>query len=113
MDNFLGGFHAVILGLKDSLSQVTNYPLFWGFTLGFLTSTIVHAFLMSDHPKNLPTMLFTEQSKSFEALYAKSEDGTYAKSYSEYSKMVRHIKILSLIAVSLILVLIIIVVFFR
>ncbi len=40
MDNFLGGFHAVMLGLKDTLAQVTNYPLFWGFATGFFTFAI-------------------------------------------------------------------------
>lgn len=113
MDNFLGGFHAVILGLKDTLSQVTNYPLFWGFSLGFLTSTIVHAFLMSEHPRDVPKMLFQEQSKSFETLYAPSETGTYTKSYAEYSKMVRRTKILFFIAASLVLLLVIMVLILR
>ena len=107
MDNFLGGFHAVILGLKDTLFQVADYPLFWGFSLGFLTSTIVHAFVVSEHPRDVPVMLFQEQSKSFEKLYATSSKGTYTKSYAEYSTMVRRIKILFFIASSFMVILLI------
>ncbi len=109
MDNFLGGLHAVILGLVDTLSRVTGYPLFWGFTLGFLTSTVVHALLFVDHPKHVPQILFQEPSKSFEQLASRKADGTYTKSYAEFSKGVRRTKLLFLLAGGMLLTLIIIV----
>ena len=102
MDNFLGGFHAVMLGLGDTLSQVTNYPLFWGFATGFLTSTIAHLFLLSDHPRDVPTVLFQEKAKSFAKLYAPKKGGAYTKSYTEYSKTAHQIKLSALISVMII-----------
>ncbi len=113
MDNFLGGIHAVMLGLRDTLSQVTNYPLFWGFAMGFLTSTIAHALLLSDHPRDIPRVLFQEKAASFEKLYAPKEGETYAKSYSEYSKTVHRTKLLFLTAASIVLVLIVVVLIAR
>lgn len=109
MDNFLGGFHAVILGLRDMLMQVTNYPLFWGFSLGFLTSTIAHALLLTDSPRDVPTVLFQQQSASFEKLYSPAVGNTYTKSYTEYSKTVHRTKLLFLIAGSIILALIVLI----
>lgn len=103
MDNFLGGFHAVMLGLVDTMAQVADYPLFWGFAVGFLTSTIVHAFLLTDHPRDIPTVLFQEKAKGFEQLYAPEKGSTYTKSYAEYSKTAHRTKLLFLIAASIVL----------
>lgn len=107
MDNFLGGFHAVILGLMNTIAQVMDFPLFWGFATGFVTSTVVHAFLLSDHPRDVPTVLFQEKAKGFESLYAPVKGSAYTKSYAEYSKTAHRTKLLFLIAASIVLAIII------
>ena len=99
----------MILGLKATLSQVTSYPLFWGFAVGFFTSTVVHALLLTDRPRDVPIVLFQEKAKSFEKLYSPQEGKTYTKSYAEYSRMVHRIKLLFLLAILILLVLIFVV----
>jgi len=93
MDNLLLGLRAVLLGSKDTLSRVAAYPLFWGFAVGFFTSTLVHAFLILDHPRQATDVLFSDKSTSFEKLYPARADGTYAKSYTDFSRMADRAKI--------------------
>jgi len=111
MNNFLEGMRAVFGGLTDLLLGVTNYPLFWGFSLGFLVSTLVHAFLMTDNPRQIPTVLFQDKSTSFEKLYPRKANGTYAKSYADFSKAAKRTKILFSTAFFLLLLLILLVIF--
>ena len=63
MYNFIWGLQAVLREAKDTLMSVMDYPLFWGFAMGFLVSTIVHAFLMTDSPRQVPAVLFQDKSK--------------------------------------------------
>lgn len=98
MENFIKGLQAIFGEAGNTLSAVTDYPLFWGFAVGFFTSTIVHAFLMTDHPQQVSTVLFQEKAKGFETLYPAKPNGTFTKSYSDYSKMADRVKTLFLIA---------------
>ncbi len=93
MDNFLLGLRAVLLESKDVLSRVTAYPMFWGFATGFLTSTLVHAFLIVGSPRQVPDVLFRDKATSFEKLYPARADGSYTKSYADYSRMADRVKI--------------------
>lgn len=106
MDNFLGGFHAVVLGMIDLVSQVMDYPVFTGFVLGFITSTFAHAILFADHARDLPKMLLESGAKSFEQLNAPQQDGTYGVSYTRYLRTVNRTKILVVLAVGAVLVLV-------
>lgn len=108
MYNFIWGLQAVLREAKDTLMHVTDYPLFWGFAMGFLVSTIVHAFLMTDSPRQVPAVLFRDKSASFEKLYPPRDDGSYARSYASFSRMVDKTKLVSLLAVLLVTILILI-----
>ena len=103
MDNFFLGLRAVLLEAKDTLSLVTAYPLFWGFATGFFTSTLVHAFLIVGSPKQMPDMLFMDKASGFEKLYPPRVDGTFGKSYADYSRMADRLKIAFLSAFLLII----------
>lgn len=109
MSNFIEGIVALLLGLRGTLVRVADYPLFWGFATGFLTSTLVHAFLMTDSPRQVPTVLFNDKSVSFEKLYARRKDGTYGKSYTEFSRAASQTKLFFAIAGLLIVLLVLIV----
>lgn len=109
MNNFIEGMVAIILGLKGTLIRVTDYPLFWGFATGFLTSTLVHAFMMTDSPRQVPTVLFNDKSTSFEKLYPRRDDGTYTKSYAEFSRTAMRTKVIFSLAGFIVLALILIV----
>lgn len=93
MDNFFLGLRAVLLGSKDMLSRVTAYPLFWGFAMGFFTSTLVHAFLIMDSPRQVSSVLFNDKATSFQRLYPPGKDGSFTKSYSDFSRMADRVKI--------------------
>ncbi len=93
MDNFFLGLRSVLLEAKGTLSLVSAYPLFWGFAMGFLTSTLAHAFLIMDHPKHVTDALFLDKSSGFSKLYPARPDGTFGKSYVDYSRMVDRVKI--------------------
>lgn len=93
MDNFLLGLRAVFSALIETLGRLVDYPLFGGFVVGFLTSTIAHAFLVVDNPRHVSTVLFTDKAKSFQKLYPPKADGSFTKSYSDYSRMADRLKI--------------------
>lgn len=110
MNNFLEGIRAVFGGLMSLLVGVANYPLFWGFALGFFTSTLVHAFLMTDNPRQIPAVLFEDKSTSFEKLYPRKADGTYAKSYADFSQTAKRTKLLFSLAFAIATVLLLLVI---
>jgi len=110
MNNFFLGLRAVLGEGRDTIGRVSDYPMFWGFAAGFLTSTITHAFLITDNPRQMPTVLFDDKSKGFEKLYPKREDGSYGKSYSDYSRMADRAKTTVLIAIFITTILILVVI---
>lgn len=109
MDNFFLGLRAVLLESKDTLSRVMAYPLFWGFAMGFFTSTLVHAFLILDNPRQISNVLLNDKATSFQQLYPARADGTFAKSYADFSRMADRTKIVFLSAFLLVSVVLLIV----
>lgn len=110
MQNFFLGLKAILLEAFDTLSQVSDYPMFWGFAMGFLTSTIVHAFLITDSPRHVSTVLFEDKSKGFQKLYPRKANGSFIRSYSEYSRIADRTKSVFLIAIFITTLLILVVV---
>jgi len=94
MDNFFFGTQAIVSGMIDVLRGVTRYQLFWGFAFGFLVSTIVHAILISNSVKDIPTMVFDDKAVSFEKIHARQTNEPYAQSYTNYVHNVDKLKIL-------------------
>lgn len=90
MENFFLGTQAILRGLSFFMKSVFQYPLFWGFGFGFLVSTLVHGFLVTSSPRNLPTLLFRDKAVSFQKIQAASrtEDGTYTASFSSFTKTI-------------------------
>lgn len=92
MDNFFFGLQAVTVGVIDLLRRMTAYELFWGFSLGFLSSTIIHAFLLSAHPKQIPSMLLQDQAISFQKIYKPNARHVYKESFETHVTTVNKIK---------------------
>jgi hypothetical protein len=91
-DNFFYGLQAILSGIVDALRVALTFKLFWGFVLGFLVSTIVHAFLVADNVKHLPTMMFNDTSVSFQKIYPRAQDTPYEHSFALYAKNVDRLK---------------------
>ena len=89
MSNFNLGVQAALYTVHDFLTSIAQYPLFWGFAVGFLISTLVHAFLMSDHPSHVPLMLTRAPAKSFAKIYNQSNTkrSVYADNYSVFERV--------------------------
>lgn len=92
MDNFFFGLQAVTSGAIDVVRRVATYKLFWGFSLGFLVSTILHGFLLTDHPMYLPDMILKDHATSFQKIFPPDKQHTYRQSFQLYVKNVDKIK---------------------
>lgn len=99
IQNFTYGIHAISRGMSDTLQLVTNYPMFWGFAMGFLVATLMHGFLISGDPRDVPTMLLKDKSISFEILNKRGSEGAYTQSFSEFGATVDKIKFVFSVAV--------------
>lgn len=92
MENFIFGIQSITTGMAQSIISVSQYSLFWGFGFGFFVSTLMHAFLITDNPRQVPSMLLRSPAKGFEQLHEKGQSGTYEVSYSSYMKKATHVK---------------------
>ncbi len=93
MDNFFFGLQGVSEGAIEMVRQIMKYQLFWGFVIGFGVSTLVHGFLMSDDPRNVPAMVFQDKATSFQKIYSRDEGAPYKKSFHAYSQDVTKMKV--------------------
>lgn len=109
MDNFFYGLQAVIVGAIDLIRRITTYKLFWGFSLGFLTSTILHGFLLSDQPRHVVAMVLKDPATSFQKVFPADAKKTFRHSYQAYVKRVGKMKLVFSIAGILIALLLLIV----
>lgn len=92
MDNFLLGIQSVTTGMAQSIRGVGQYSLFWGFAFGFLVSTLMHGFLITENPRNVPTMLLRSSADGFEKLHKKGDSGSYEVSYQTFVKTSNNVK---------------------
>ena len=92
MDNFFLGIQAIFTGLFLVVKQVTYYPVFWGFAMGFFIASVVYGFLITDSPKHVPMMLFSDKSVSFEKIYSRQEGSSYTSSFYDFSKKADQLK---------------------
>ncbi|MBI4250219.1 hypothetical protein HY622_01375 [Candidatus Uhrbacteria bacterium] len=86
MDNFIYGIHAVSTTIKPIVFAVVNHPLMWGFGLGFLASTMIHLFIVTDIPHAIPVMVRKGPIESFQKVAPKNEKGDYLISYTDFQK---------------------------
>ncbi len=96
VENLIFGTGAIARGLSFTIKNIMQYQLFWGFALGFLISTLVHGFLVSDNPKQIPTMLFHNNTNGFLQINQsqRNPDGTYTVSFSKFIKMADKVRFL-------------------
>lgn len=99
MDNFIYGLKAVWESGSVLLNQMIKYQVFWGFLIGFFAATMVYGFLMTEHPRQVASVLFQEKSKSFERWGKRRDDGTFSESFYAFSQKAERIKAAFLLAV--------------
>lgn len=89
------------------LLLILHYELFWGFAVGFLVSTVVHGFLITDSPRAVLTILLHDKAKSFTKLHKIGDNGQYNDSFCTFSAQTRKMKTVFAITGALFLFLII------
>ena len=91
MDQFTFSVQALATSLKLTTLALLRHQVMWGFSLGFVASTLVYAFIVSENPRSLPTLLTQNERDSFLALANKTPQGTFKTSFlnfqREYNKM--------------------------
>lgn len=91
MENFIFGFQSVLKSTLDTLSQVIEYKLFWGFIIGFIVSTVMHSILIIDNPKHIPLILLQDKSSSFQKIH-KMQGDQYNQSFHVFCQAADKIK---------------------
>lgn len=86
MENSIYALQSVALAIKGTILPLIQHPMIWGFAIGFGASTMIHLFLMSDNPRQLPTMISNNVTTSFDKLAPRNQEGSYSISYTEFSK---------------------------
>ena len=92
MDNFILGVDAILYNLTILLKSTVEYALFWGFAIGFLVATLVHGFLISGGAKNVPKILFKDESLAFQEIYPQQKNGEYEAAFSSFLLKLREIR---------------------
>ncbi len=86
MENFFYGIEGIAQTIRITTIALINHPLIWGFGIGFLSSTFIHLFIVTDIPHAIPAMVRRGASDSFRLFAQKDESGTYPLSYSAFQK---------------------------
>ncbi|MBI2484450.1 hypothetical protein HYV71_04680 [Candidatus Uhrbacteria bacterium] len=86
MENFFFGIQGSSTTIKPILLAVINHPLLWGFGLGFLASTMIHLFIITDIPHAIPLMVRKGPIESFQRIAPKNAKGDYLISYTDFQK---------------------------
>lgn len=64
MENFIFGIGAIARSISFGIKAIIQNQLFWGFAIGFLVSTLIHSFLISDKLKNICTSWINKKKKN-------------------------------------------------
>ena len=96
------GLEAVLSNSWRSMLQLTQYQLFWGFAIGFLMSTMVHAFLATESPAHTASMVFQKKENSYQKIHKTNVDEGQPGHYDTHSQQVDQMR--SHVAVSCLLI---------
>lgn len=104
MNNAAFTFHAIQQDIQLTTSEFLRHEIVWGFLLGITAATIIYAFLVSEHPRNIPTMLTCDLSDSFTRVAERDMNGRFMHSYTSFTREYRFLRITFYAVVLLILV---------
>ncbi|MBI4272962.1 hypothetical protein HY621_03870 [Candidatus Uhrbacteria bacterium] len=100
MENFIFGMQGLAHTIRPTVVAVINHPLMWGFGIGFLASTCIHLFIITDIPHAIPTMLSKGLAESFQKIAPRGERGEYLLSFTEFQKDHARVRIAFYLALS-------------
>lgn len=106
MDNIVFGIQALGRSVSMTLMALLYHPLMWGFGLGFLASTFIHLFIVTDVPHAIPLMVAKGAPESFQRIARRDEKGAYTQSYTTFQKEHSRVRIAFYLALNTLLLVI-------
>lgn len=103
MDNFIFGIQALGRSVSTTVVALMNHPLVWGFGFGFLASTFIHLFIVTDVPHQIPMMVTKSASDSFAKIAQRDDRGAYTQSYTTFQKEHSRVRIAFYLALNTLL----------
>ena len=100
MENFFYGIQGIGETIRITLIALANHPIMWGFGFGFLTSTFIHLFIVTDIPHAIPTMVMRGSVESFTKYAPRDAGGTYALSYAAFQREHTRVRIVFYLAMT-------------
>ena len=94
MENFVFGLQALASDIKITTLALLRHQMMWGFGVGFVASTMVHAFVVTDNPRQIPAMLTRDTRDSFISVMPQAPDGTYQVSYTAFQRDYNRVRII-------------------
>lgn len=93
MNNVYFGLQAIFHSVAVSGTEIIRHQLVWGFCLGLLASTCIHALVISKNPRHIPHMIYHQDSKHiFYKLHHPQKDGTYKRSFEDFQRKHHHVR---------------------
>lgn len=93
MDNFIFGIQNLAMNLNNTLFSLMRHQLVWGFAFGFAASTLIHFFVILDHPKYFPSFVRKPASECFVGIAPRKKDGTFEISYVAFQREYNRIRV--------------------
>lgn len=97
-ENLQLGILALTTDMRLFFLSLFQNNVFLGFLLGLVIALLITGFILTQNPRNIPTMLRYSSFDSFQRISSRAKDGTYDMAYSAYLKMYSQIRMLFLIA---------------
>lgn len=106
MENLVYGIQALGRSVSVTVVALLHHQLMWGFGLGFLASTFIHLFVVTDVPRQIPLMVTKSASDSFQKIAIRDESGSYAQSYTTFQKEHSRVRVAFYLALNTLLLVI-------
>lgn len=106
MDNIIFGIQAIGRSVSATTVALISHPLIWGFGIGFLASTSIHLFIVTDVPHAIPLMVTKGAPESFKRIARRDERGAYTQSYTTFQKEHSRVRIAFYLALNTLLLVI-------
>ncbi len=106
MDNFIATIQSVAYAIKVTSLGIVRHDASWGFVTGFCTATGLYAFITSENPRNLPSILTKDPQTSFSQVAPRGDSGTFLLSYTAFQREYNRVRIVFYLALFAFLILI-------
>lgn len=98
-ENFKYGILALASEIKLFMLSILHNKVILGFVFGIFMTVIIVGFIITKNPAHIPVILQSSPMEGFQKLAERNSDGTYNMSYTQYTKMHNHVRMLFMTAI--------------